>query len=119
MTAGHTTRAERMALPLARTVVKDLAAEHGACLRPVQLRRTDIDTGHVEQVLIPVSAWAKAALGAKPGLSLQEHSCLRHHEVLVGGDVLVDRIHRTRLGGRLLIRFYIVSMLISPRGVAA
>jgi len=42
-----------MALPLARTVVKDLAAEHGACLRPVQLRRTDIDTGHVEQVLIP------------------------------------------------------------------
>src|SRR5215472_13018345 len=42
-----------MALPLARAVVKDLAAEHGACLRPVQLRRTEIDTGHVEQVLIP------------------------------------------------------------------
>ncbi len=40
-------------MPLARQVVKDLAAEHGACLRPVQLRRTDIDTGHIEQVLIP------------------------------------------------------------------
>ena len=40
-------------MPLARQVVKDLAAEHGACLRPVQLRRTEIDTGHVEQVLIP------------------------------------------------------------------
>ena len=40
-------------MPLARNVVKDLAAEHGACLRPVQLRRTEIDTGHVEQVLIP------------------------------------------------------------------
>ena len=53
VTAGRTTRAERMAMPLARTVVKDLAAEHGACLRPVQLRRTEIDTGHVEQVLIP------------------------------------------------------------------
>ena len=53
MTAGRTTRAERMAAPLARQVVKDLAAEHGACLRPVQLRRTEIDTGHVEQVLIP------------------------------------------------------------------
>src|SRR5438046_3725927 len=53
VTAGRTTRAERMALPLARQVVRDLAAEHGACLRPVQLRRTDIDTGHVEQVLIP------------------------------------------------------------------
>src|ERR1700745_202559 len=53
VTAARTTRAERMALPLARTVVKDLAAEHGACLRPVQLRRTEIDTGHVEQGLIP------------------------------------------------------------------
>ena len=53
MTAPRTTRAERMAAPLARTVVRDLAAEHGACLRPVQLRRTEIDTGYVEQVLIP------------------------------------------------------------------
>jgi replication initiator protein RepSA len=53
VTAGHTTRAERMAAPLARQVVRDLAAEHGACLRPVQLRCTEIDTGHVEQVLIP------------------------------------------------------------------
>jgi hypothetical protein len=42
-----------MAMPLARAVVKDLATEHGACLRPVQLRRTEIDTGYVEQVLIP------------------------------------------------------------------
>jgi replication initiator protein RepSA len=42
-----------MAAPLARNVVKEVAAEHGACLRPVQLRRTDIDTGHIEQVLIP------------------------------------------------------------------
>ena len=50
---GGTTRAERMAMPLARQVVRDLAAEHGACLRPIQLRRTEIDTGHVEQVLIP------------------------------------------------------------------
>jgi hypothetical protein len=53
VTAGRTTRAQRLAVPLARQVVKDLAAEHGACLRPVQLRRTEIDTGYVEQVLIP------------------------------------------------------------------
>jgi hypothetical protein len=53
VTAARTTRAERMAMPLARRMVKDLAAEHGACLRPVQLRRTEIDTGRVEQVLIP------------------------------------------------------------------
>ncbi len=35
------TRAQRMAMPLARSVVRQIAAEHGACLRPVQLRRTD------------------------------------------------------------------------------
>src|SRR5216683_2698372 len=52
MTA-HTTRTQRLAMPLARNVVRDLAAEHGGCLRPVQLRRTDLHTGQVEQVLIP------------------------------------------------------------------
>ena len=49
----RTTRAQRLSMPLARDVVRDLAAEHGACIRPVQLRRTDIDTGHTEQVLVP------------------------------------------------------------------
>jgi hypothetical protein len=52
MTARQT-RAQRLAKPLARHVVRDLAAEHGGCIRPVQLRRTDIDTGQVEQVLVP------------------------------------------------------------------
>ena len=47
------TRAERLAMPLAREVVKDLAVQHGACIRPVQLRRTNLDTGAVEQVLVP------------------------------------------------------------------
>jgi hypothetical protein len=50
---GRTTRAQRMAMPLAREVVKDLAVEHGACIRPVQLRRTNLDTGAVDQVLVP------------------------------------------------------------------
>ena len=47
------TRAERLKMPLARAVVKDLAVEHGACIRPVQLRRTDITTGETEPVLVP------------------------------------------------------------------
>src|SRR5881275_872781 len=42
-----------MAMPLARQVVKDLAVEHGACIRPIQLRRTNLDTGQVDQVLVP------------------------------------------------------------------
>jgi hypothetical protein len=39
-------------MPLAREVVHDLAVEHGACIRPVQLRRTNLDTGEIEQVLV-------------------------------------------------------------------
>ena len=51
--AAKTTRAQRMAMPLARDVVRDLAVEHGACIRPVQLRRTNLDTGEVDTVLVP------------------------------------------------------------------
>src|SRR5450755_3444113 len=47
------TRTQRLAMPLARDVVRDLAVTHGGCIRPVQLRRTDLDTGHAEQVLVP------------------------------------------------------------------
>jgi hypothetical protein len=48
-----TSRAERLRMPLARDVVRDLAVEHGGCIRPVQLRRTDTTTGQVDQVLVP------------------------------------------------------------------
>jgi hypothetical protein len=51
--AARTTRAQRLTMPLARDVVRDLAIEHGACIRPVQLRRTNLDTGDVDQVLVP------------------------------------------------------------------
>ena len=50
---AKTRRVERMAMPLAQQVVKDLAVEHGACIRPIQLRRTNLDTGQVEPVLVP------------------------------------------------------------------
>src|SRR5262245_31674566 len=40
-------------MPLARDVIIDLAVEHGACIRPVQLRRTNLDTGQVDHVLVP------------------------------------------------------------------
>jgi len=47
------TRAQRLAMPLARDVVRELAISHGGCVRPVQLRRTDLRTGQAEQVLVP------------------------------------------------------------------
>ena len=49
----RTTRAQRLAMPLARNVVRELAVSHGGCVRPIQLRRTDIHTGHTEPVLVP------------------------------------------------------------------
>jgi replication initiator protein RepSA len=52
----HTTRAEWMARPHIRDVARAVAEEHGACMRPVQLRKTNLDTGQVEQVLIPCGA---------------------------------------------------------------
>ena len=58
---GKTTRVQRMAMPLAREVVRDLAVEHGACIRPIQLRRTNLDTGDTAQVLIPGTPWATSA----------------------------------------------------------
>src|SRR5580698_11174256 len=53
MTPPRTTRTERLSMPLARDVVRALAVEQGGCVRPVQLRRTNLDTGGVDQVLIP------------------------------------------------------------------
>jgi hypothetical protein len=47
------TRAQRLAVPMARAVVRELAVEHGGCVRPVQLRRIDLHTGQAEQVLVP------------------------------------------------------------------
>jgi hypothetical protein len=47
------TRTQRLAMPLARNVIRDLAIENGGCIRPVQLHRTDLDTRQTEQVLVP------------------------------------------------------------------
>jgi Replication initiator protein, pSAM2 len=53
VTTTRATRADRMAMPLAGDVLRDLAVENGACIRPVQLRRTDRETGQTETVLVP------------------------------------------------------------------
>ena len=52
----RTTRAERMAQPRAADAIKTLAEASGGCIRPVQLRRTDLDSGQVEQVIVPCGA---------------------------------------------------------------
>ncbi|WP_026124169.1 replication initiator [Nocardiopsis baichengensis] len=50
---GKSTRAERMAQPLAREVAEQIAADKGVCIRPVSLRRTDITTGATEVIDVP------------------------------------------------------------------
>ena len=60
----RTTRAERLALPLATSAIKALTEAKGGCIRPVQLRRTNIDTGQVEQVLVPCGATLASACPA-------------------------------------------------------
>ncbi|PRX92124.1 replication initiator [Allonocardiopsis opalescens] len=50
---GKTTRAERMAMPLARQVAEQLAERHGVCIRPVSLRRVDLATGETAVIDVP------------------------------------------------------------------
>src|SRR5262249_48413332 len=55
-TPSRQTRVDRMAQPTARDAVRAVAENHGACLRPIQLRRINTQTGETEQVLIPCGA---------------------------------------------------------------
>jgi hypothetical protein len=57
-------RAARMLQPRAVEVVRDLAAEHGVCARPVSLRRTDLDTGVTQLVDLPCGATREAVCPA-------------------------------------------------------
>lgn len=49
----RTSRAERMRMPLARDVVEAVAVEYGVCVRPVAVRRTDMNTGDTVVVDVP------------------------------------------------------------------
>ncbi len=60
----RTTRAERMTHPLAVGAVKMLAEAAGGCVRPVQLRKTNLDTGQTEQVLVPCGSPMEATCPA-------------------------------------------------------
>ncbi|WP_433352838.1 replication initiator [Microtetraspora malaysiensis] len=55
-TARATPRAVRMAQPLAREVVEEIAKQYGVCIRPIALRRLDTYTGKVETIDVPCGA---------------------------------------------------------------
>ncbi|ABD10413.1 replication initiation protein [Frankia sp. CcI156] len=49
-------RAARMRMPLARAVVEAVAVENGVCVRPMAMRRTNLDTGETEIIPVPCGA---------------------------------------------------------------
>lgn len=49
-------RADRMAMPLSRDVLRGMAEHYGVCVHPIALRRTDKLTGQTEIVDIPCGA---------------------------------------------------------------
>ncbi|MBO3738334.1 replication initiation protein [Actinoplanes sp. NEAU-H7] len=53
-------RAARLAQPRAVDALKDLAIDHGVCIRPIALRRTDLATGKTELVDLPCGATLEA-----------------------------------------------------------
>lgn len=59
-------RAARMAVPMAIQVVKEMAAEYSVCLRPVSLRRTDLNTGHTESSTCRVAPPARTSARPAP-----------------------------------------------------
>ena len=53
MSGGPTTRAERAALPLAKEVARTVAENNGVCIRPVPVKRVDLETGDAEIIDVP------------------------------------------------------------------
>ncbi len=49
-------RAARLAHPLTLHALKAMAAEHGVCIRPFAMRRTDLATGRTEVIDLPCGA---------------------------------------------------------------
>jgi Replication initiator protein, pSAM2 len=76
VTAG-TTRMQRLSMPLARDAIRQLTATNGGCTRPVQLRRTDTATGHVDQLLVPCGSTREdqCPACAKRAVSLRAQQC--------------------------------------------
>ncbi|GAA3795190.1 hypothetical protein GCM10022226_13190 [Sphaerisporangium flaviroseum] len=49
-------RAVRTTMPLALDVIKEVAKQHGVCVQPIPLKRTDVQTGKIEVINVPCGA---------------------------------------------------------------
>jgi hypothetical protein len=64
-------------MPLGRDALRQVTQDRGGCIRPIQMRRTSLDTGQVSHVLIPCGATLEAACPAcaKRAQSLRAEQC--------------------------------------------
>src|SRR5262249_7243255 len=71
------TRPALVASPLACEALRQLTQDRGGCIRPVQLRRTNLETGEVTQVLIPCGSTFETACPAcaKRAQGLRAEQC--------------------------------------------
>jgi hypothetical protein len=53
-------RAVRQSMPMALDVIEEVAKQHGVCIRPIPLKRTDTETSKTEIVNIPCGATLEA-----------------------------------------------------------
>ena len=70
-------RAERLAMPLGATAIRDLTEAAGGCIRPVQLRRTNVSSGEVDYQLLPCRSTLEDVCPpcAKRAQSLRAEQC--------------------------------------------
>ena len=61
-------RAARLAIPLSKDVLKDIAADYGVCLHPIAIRRIDTATGQAE-ISLPNTEITRSA-----GATRKDHS---------------------------------------------
>jgi hypothetical protein len=76
-TADVTTRAQRLAHPLSVHAIRQLATDHGVCVHPLAMRRTDLATGQTEVFDIRCGATreAKCPACARRAKRLREQQC--------------------------------------------
>ncbi len=70
-------RAVRQSMPMALDVIEEVAKQHGVCIRPIPLKRTDTETGKTEIVNIPCGATmeSKCEPCARRAVQLRKAQC--------------------------------------------
>ena len=89
MSKGHVSRAERARLPLARSVIEAVAVDNGVCVRPVPIRRVDVQTGESKLIDVPCGA----TLAAKCPSCAERARRLRLSQCREGWHLTEEPIH--------------------------